>query len=215
MSVKLTIVASVLGFPAGAVLGFGMYLAPRWAAATIWVLTEIGRGFPTLVIIYVVYFGLPKFHIVLAPFPAVVLALAVTTGSYTAEVFRSALASVPVGQLDAARAIGMGRWATLWYITGRQATRTVLPPLIGFLILVFQGTSLAYSVGVQELMSVAYTKGVVGFQVRKYVLVGAVLYLIVSLALESVIIRITRTKGTSKKDKVPDRRLTRLPVSPI
>jgi len=74
---------------------------------------------------------------------------------------------------------------------------------------------LAYSVGVQELMSVAYTKGVVGFQVRKYVLVGAVLYLVVSLALESVIIRITRTRGASEKDKALDGRLTRLPVSSV
>ncbi|GAA4377040.1 amino acid ABC transporter permease [Paeniglutamicibacter cryotolerans] len=194
-SLTLTLAISIIGFPLGAILGFGMYLLPKRAGATLWVITEIGRGFPALVIIYFVAFGLPKVGVVLPPLTAVVLALGFTTASYTAEIFRSSLIAIPPGQTEAAHAVGLGTIKILWFITGRQALRIALPPLVGFLILVFQGTSLAYSVGVPELMSVAYTDGVVKFKVGEYLMVGAGLYLIVSLILEWLIVRITRERG--------------------
>ncbi|PBC37642.1 amino acid ABC transporter permease [Rhodococcus sp. ACPA4] len=199
VSLQLTFFIAIIGFPLGAVLGFGMYLLPRWAGGVLWVITEIGRGFPALVVVYFVAFGLPKVGFVLPPFLAVVVALTYTTASYTAETFRSSLVAIPAGQTEAARAVGLGTIQTLWFVTGRQALRIALAPLVGFLILVFQGTSVAYSVGVPELMSVAYTDGVVEFTVGRYLLVGAAMYLIVSLLLESLIGRITSTRGRKSR----------------
>lgn len=186
VSLKLTLAVLVVGLPCGLLLGVGMYALPGPASFVVWLLTEVGRGLPALVTLYFVYFGLPALSgiLTLSPFLSVVVAFGWTTASYTAEIYRSALASVPHDQLEGAQAIGLSGRQTLLFVTIPQALRTAVLPLMGFAILIFQGTSLAYAIGISELMSVAYTTGVVDFQVKKYVYGAAAVYLVVVLAFE-------------------------------
>jgi polar amino acid transport system permease protein len=74
------------------------------------VYVETIRNTPLLVQIYIIYFGLPALGIRLTPPVAAVLALGIYTGAYATEILRSGIQSIPRGQLEAARALGLSRW---------------------------------------------------------------------------------------------------------
>lgn len=186
-SLNVTAWSLLFGLTAGLLMGLGMYVLPRSLSWIPWLVSEIGRGLPALVTVYFVYFGLPGMGLPLPAFPSLIIAFSFTTASYTAEIYRSALISVPREQTEGAQAIGLSRAKALRLIIIPQALRIAILPLASFAILVFQGTSLAFSIGVTELMSVAYTTGVLEFQVAKYIYGAAAYYLVVVLLFEGVL----------------------------
>lgn len=208
MSLKLLVGALAFGLPLGIVCGLGLAQGTtlvRWAILS---LTEIGRGFPALVTLYLVYFGLPSVGLVLDAFPALVVAFGYTTASYTADIFRSAIQSVPSQLVEAGSALGLTRWKILVLIILPMALRTVLAPIIGFSVIVFHGTALAYSIGLRELTSRAYELGTMEFNTLKYLLFAALLYLAVSLALGGLAKLISRkTAASNTPRKSPTKHL--------
>lgn len=121
------------------------------------------RSTPLLVQLFIVFFGLP--HLVipgvfpdgvqLKPFTAGVITFSLNTGAYASETIRAAIASVPKGQWEAAEAIGMTRLQVLWRIILPQALRVALPPLANSFISLVKDTSLAASITIAEMFSVA------------------------------------------------------------
>lgn len=187
VSLELTVFIVVFGTMAGLLLGLAMFAGPRalrWAA---WAFSELARGLPTLVTLYLIYFGLPAAGVVLSAFLAIIIGIGITTAGYTAEIYRSAFASVAVGQMDAGRAVGLRSYQIFGLIIIPQVLRATLLPIFGIAILVFQGTSLAYSIGVQELMSIAFTNGTVSFQLTQYLYAAALLYLVIVLIVQALI----------------------------
>lgn len=113
----------------------------------IWVI----RGTPLLVQLYVIFFGLPKLGIILAPFPCAVLVFAINEGAYCAETMRAALESVPKGQMEAGYCVGMNYLQIMRRIVLPQAFRTAFPPLSNSLIGMVKDTSLAANITVAEM----------------------------------------------------------------
>ncbi|MCI8893385.1 MAG: amino acid ABC transporter permease [Lachnospiraceae bacterium] len=113
----------------------------------IWVI----RGTPLLVQLYVVFFGLPSVGIVINPFPCAVLVFAINEGAYCAETMRSALESVPAGQMEAGYCVGMSYLQIMRRIVLPQALRTAFPPLSNSLIAMTKDTSLAANITVLEM----------------------------------------------------------------
>ena len=111
----------------------------------------IFRGTPLLVQLFVVFFGLPKAGITIAPFPAAVLVFSLNEGAYCAETVRAALESVPSGQLEAGYCVGMSYLQTMRRIVLPQAMRTAFPPLSNSLIAMVKDTSLAANITVVEM----------------------------------------------------------------
>ncbi|MFT4043117.1 MAG: amino acid ABC transporter permease [Gordonia sp. (in: high G+C Gram-positive bacteria)] len=183
LSVQLTVASLAVGLPLGLAAGLVLHEGGRMQRWSVLAATELGRGFPALVTVYLVYFGLPEAGVVLAGFTAMVVAFGFITASYTADIFRTALSAIPTSQLDAAAALGLSRWVTLRRVVAPQAVKIVLVPLLGFAIIVFQASALAYSIGLRELLSRAYDRGTLSFDVMRSLLIAAVLYLVVSLAL--------------------------------
>lgn len=109
------------------------------------------RGTPLLVQLFVVFFGLPKAGITLAPFPAAVIVFALNEGAYCAETVRAALESVPSGQLEAGYCAGLSYLQTMRRIILPQAMRTAFPPLSNSLIAMVKDTSLAANITVVEM----------------------------------------------------------------
>lgn len=124
--------------------------------------TEFFRNTPFLVQALALYFGLPKLGIRLQfhlfglefdqPFVVGTLALALYTGAYVAEVIRSGLLSIPVGQTEAARSLGLSLVQTLYLVTLPQAVRLVIPPLGNLLIALIKNSSILASISLGELM---------------------------------------------------------------
>ena len=111
----------------------------------------IFRGTPLLVQLFVVFYGLTKVGITLAPFPAAVLVFSLNEGAYCAETVRASLEAVPAGQLEAGLCAGLSYLQTMRRIILPQAMRTAFPPLSNSLIAMVKDTSLAANITVVEM----------------------------------------------------------------
>lgn len=200
-SIQMTLAAVAVGIPLGFLAGLalnGRPKAPRYLART---LVEIFRGFPALLTLYLVYFGLTEV-ISIDRFASITLAFGVTVAAYTAEIFRAAIASVPKGQLEAASALAMDSRQITIRVIVPHVLRVVVPPILGIVIIAFQGTALAYAIGGKELMGSAYSRGITTFQMLPELLTAAFLYLAVTSALAWLEVvadrRAARIAGTSR-----------------
>ena len=163
ISVRITLVSLAIGIPLGFLFALGVQVKNRAVRYLCLGLVEIGRGAPALVLLQFVYFGLPSAGLSIGAFVAACIAISFNTGAYTSEIIRSGLAAVPAGQSEAVMALGMTRWDGLRFVIIPQGVRVAIPALLGFAILVFQGTSLCFAIAVPELISRAYDIGSMQF----------------------------------------------------
>ena len=111
----------------------------------------IFRGTPLLVQLFVVFYGLPKVGVLIAPFPAAVIVFSLNEGAYSAETVRAAMEAVPAGQFEAGQCVGMRYMQIMRRIILPQAMRTAFPPLSNSLIAMVKDTSLAANITVTEM----------------------------------------------------------------
>ena len=159
INLRVTFFSLLFGIPAGLGLALGLQLKSppmRWICL---VIVELGRGAPALVLLQFIYFGLPSVGLSIGSFVSAVFALAWATGAYTSEIIRAGLDAVPQGQTEATNALGMSRRDALRFVIVPQGLRVAIPALLGFSILVFQGTSLCFTIALQEIISRAYNIG--------------------------------------------------------
>jgi polar amino acid transport system permease protein len=124
------------------------------------------RGTPLLVQIFLIYYGLGQFDavresilwpILREPFWCAIIAFALNTGAYTAEIFRGAIEAVPRGQIEAARAFGMSRSVCYRRIILPQAWRIAMPAYGNEVILMLKGSALASTITLLDLTGMART----------------------------------------------------------
>ncbi|MCW2994243.1 MAG: amino acid transporter permease [Conexibacter sp.] len=176
ISIKLTAALIAVGIPLALLLAIAIVSAPwpvRWLAI---VVVELARGIPALIVVYLVYFGLPQVHITLQAFLAGTLALGFTMAGYTADIFRAGILAVPDGQREAARALGLSRTAEMLHVVLPQAIRIVIPPVLGYVVLFFQATALTFAIAIPELLSRAYSIGNSTFEYLDVLVLAAVMY---------------------------------------
>jgi polar amino acid transport system permease protein len=156
---RTTVVLSVIVVPLGLIVGLCVALLQtlpwrplRWAMI---VYTDLFRAYPPLVLLIYVYYGLPFFGIDTNAFWSVVLALTLNTSSYFGEVFRAGIESIPIGQIQAARATGLTATQTTTYVILPQAIRNMLPDLMSNVLETIKLTSLASVVTLPELLRAA------------------------------------------------------------
>jgi polar amino acid transport system permease protein len=152
IALRNTIVYATLGFAFGLVLGSVLALMKlssigpyRWIAT---VYIEVFRGIPGLLVFVALGFGVPTaFDVRFEIHTTVMLALGLMGAAFMAETIRAGVQSVPPGQVEAARSLGMAPLATLRTVVFPQALRIVLPPLTNELILLTKDSSLVYLLG--------------------------------------------------------------------
>jgi polar amino acid transport system permease protein len=180
-SLQLTLVSLLIGLPLGLVLALCSSASSRPVRWTAIGLVEIGRGTPALVMLQFVYYGLPSAGLSLTAFISAVAALSLTTAGYASEILRGGLQAVPAGETEAAGALGMSRADTLRFVLVPQGVRIALPSLMGFAILIFQATSLTFTISVVELLSQAYSIGAATFRYLDVLVLAGLLYLAVTI----------------------------------
>ena len=155
-----TVTAAAISLVLSLVLGFvlalmrisGRRLLSYPAAAYI----QVIRSTPLLLQIYIVYFGLPAIFPSMGRFPEIVLgiiALTLHTGTYMAEIIRSGLLSVPIGQREGAVAVGMTTFQQYRYVILPQGIVNIIPPLLGQTAILIKDTSLLSLITVFDLVS--------------------------------------------------------------
>ena len=118
------------------------------------VYTELLRNTPLTLVFFFMAFVAPRLGIDVPFIPSAVIALTLYTSPFFAEAIRSGINSVPVGQAEAARSIGLGFGQTLTLVVLPQAVRSVIPPIINVIIALTKNTSVATGFFVFTLVSV-------------------------------------------------------------
>ncbi len=195
--VHLTIIITLGGLAIGFLLGTATGLAktargklPR-ALADIYV--EAIRGTPLIVQVMFLYFGVPlATGMRIPPVTAGIIAIAVNSGAYIAEIVRGAVESIDVGQTEAGRSvgqteagrsIGLTRMQALLYVVWPQAFRRMIPPLGNQFIISLKDTSLLVVIGVGELTRQGQEIIAVNFRAFEVWLTVAVMYLVMTLSI--------------------------------
>jgi len=125
--------------------------------ALIVIFVDAFRALPPLVLVLLVYFGLPNIGINLPSFAVLWLVLSLVLTAFAEEIFWAGILSIPKGQWEAARSTGLGFLATLAYIVLPQAIRLTVPPLTNRTIAITKNTALGTVIGVGEILNQATT----------------------------------------------------------
>lgn len=144
------------------------------------VYVEVFRNTPLLIQMYLIYFGLPQFHIMVSPVVTAIIALIINNGAYTAVIFQSGYKAVDIGQGEAAAALGMTSMQSILHITIPQALRIVVGPLTNQFISLFLFTSVASTVSVRELLTETLYVDTVTMRTFEVFIVTTLLYLVVT-----------------------------------
>jgi glutamate transport system permease protein len=145
------------------------------------VYVELFRNIPLLSLLILVAYGLPYVGVTLSLFTTAVVCLSLVSGAFACETVRAGINGVPVGQAEAARALGMTFSQSLSQVILPQALRTMVQPLVNIFIGVALGSSMAAAVAVGEL---TYTAQQIGNRTAESMLlfvISAVVYIVIAL----------------------------------
>ncbi|MEA9356347.1 amino acid ABC transporter permease [Bacteriovorax sp. PP10] len=198
VTLKLTFLSGTLGLILGMVLALlriSQYKILNWIS--LFYIT-LFRGTPLLLQILFIYFALPtifeayQINMVLDSFSAGVLALSLNSAAYLAEIYRAGILSIPKGQTEAARALGLSRHQTMYKIIIPQTYRRIIPPIVNELSALTKETSLVSVISLGELLYMTQRLGSKYLRVWEVYIWAAVGYLIIVMVLSFIASRIEK-----------------------
>jgi polar amino acid transport system permease protein len=188
ITLQLTLVALTLGVVVGLPAALARVYGGPWLRRVSIIYTELFRGTPLLVQLFVVYYGLPDLGITFSRFAAAYITLGLNSGAYQAEYFRGAIQSIGSGQMVAARAIGMTQIKAIRYIILPQALRLALPAWSNEAIAMVKYTAIVFLIAVPDLMTKAKILSSRYFNPIPVYITVAIMYIIL-VAIFTVIMR--------------------------
>jgi len=191
-----TLVATLLGMAVALVLGLGFALAqasPRRALrAAIGFASLFLRGTPLLVQLYFLFYILPLYGVVLPPLVTGVIGLGLQYGAYVGEVYRSGIESIGVGQIEAARVLGLSRHRVWRHVILPQAFARVVPPLGNYMIGMFKSTPYLSAITVNEMLGAAMDEASQSFRYLEPMLIVGAIFTTASYAASRLLARVER-----------------------
>lgn len=188
LGLKLAVLGLGIGSVIGLILAFARTSGNRVLSGIATFYVEVIRNVPLLLLLFVLYFGLPIFA--LSTFPrdvarklildgdqSAIVALSIYAGAYLSEIFRAGIQAVGTRYLDAGRSLGLDRWGIARYVTMPIMFRTVLPSLSNTFISLFKDTSLAAAIAVPELTFAARELSTNSFRVIEAWTTAGALYI--------------------------------------
>lgn len=183
--VRTTAALTILSYAAALAFGTvvaGFRISPvsplRWAATAY---VELFRSIPLVALMFLMYFGLPDLGFTFSGFSTAVLALALYTSAFVAETVRAGINTVPVGQAEAARSLGLTFSSVLAAVVLPQALRSMVPPLASLFIALIKNSAVAYTISVFELTGQANRLGNDLAESAAALLVAAAAYLLLTI----------------------------------
>ncbi len=161
VTLELSAVIIVLSTLFGFFVGVGLLYGPWLLRVLLRVYVDTIRGLPLLVLIFLIFYGLPALKIGVGDwqlntnfgrFQTVTIAFTLFASAQVGEIVRGALGSIPKGQTEAARALGLTFWQRLGYILLPQSVAPILPPWTNIAAELVKGTSLVTLVSMSDLL---------------------------------------------------------------
>ena len=171
----------ILSLPLGIVVSFGRMSKNVVIRTIVKVYISIMRGTPLILQLMFIYFG--RYYVLKMQMTpewmntAVILGFVLNYAAYFAEIYRSGIAAIPVGQYEAARMLGYSKTQTFAYIVMPQVIKRIIPPVANETITLVKDTSLAFTLAVAEVFTV--TKQLVASQssVVPFIVAGIFYYI--------------------------------------
>lgn len=193
VSVEIFMLTLLFSLPLGLIIAFGR-MSKNGIIRTITKLyISIMRGTPLMLQLLVVYFGpYYVFKIKISPgyrFVAVIIAFAINYAAYFAEIYRSGIESMPVGQYEAAKVLGYGKGQTFFKIILPQVIKRILPSVTNEIITLVKDTSLAFAIAQPEMFTLAKQIAAAQTTIMPLMTAGVFYYifnLIVAVVMEKV-----------------------------
>ena len=186
-TVLVTLVCSLTGLVVGLILSSLRRLNFKGINPLIDTYAYVFRGVPVLVLLFIVYFGLPGIGFKVPPLLAMALSLGLIASAYLAEVFRGAFNSVDPAEILAGEAMGMTRWQVLLHIELPQMLRFSVPGMVNEFTTVLKFSPFAYTVGIPEITKQAMTLTATTLRgIEIYLAVGVLYFVIYRVCLIGV-----------------------------
>jgi len=198
-----TLVLSLMAFVGGGVVGLVIALGRTSPVRFLRILSggyvQIVQGTPLLVILFVVYFGLPTVGYSLSPMLAAGLSLTIYVSAYLGEIWRGCLEAVPKAQWEAAECLALSKTQRMVKVILPQAVRIATPPTVGFSVQIIKNTSLASAVGFVELARAGRLINNSIFQPFSIYMIVALLYFCMCFPISVFSRRLERTGASRLK----------------
>lgn len=183
----ITLCCSATALVVGLGIAIARELGGAWLAAALSALVYVLRGIPMLVLLFIVFFGLPGIGIDVPPLIAMMLSLGLISGAYLSEVFRGAFAAVNANEVLAAQSMGFTRSETLRLIKLPQMMRFSVPGMVNELTTVLKYSPFAYTVGIPEITKQAMALVATTMRgIEIYAAIGVIYFAIYRLLLAAV-----------------------------
>lgn len=160
--VPVTLLVTVAAFLIGTTLAVPLTAARRvrygWVRVPADALVDLLRSVPPVVWLFLLFFGLPSVGTELSSLTAAIGGLGVIAAAYVSEIYRAGLESLPPGQDDAARALGLGTRDRLRFVTGPQALIVVVPALGAYTVGLLKDCAIVSAIGVNDITFRALTE---------------------------------------------------------
>jgi polar amino acid transport system permease protein len=202
-TVWLTVAAIAGGFVVGLALAVlresGVPVLAKAASGYVWVF----RGTPLLIQLIIIYTGLPRLGIRFDVIESALIGLVLNEAAYLSEIIRAGFLSVPKGQTEASRSLGLSRMQTLRFVTMPQAMRLIVPPLGNSVNSLLKATSITSVISMEELLRRGQVLIQIRFEVLEIFAVCAVYYLVLTSLWDVVQRRLERRFGRAYADATP------------
>ena len=208
-TVLLSALAVLFGFVIAlmlALMRMGKIPPLRWFATAY---VEIFRATPMVVQVWIIYFlaqefiPLPRFMLFgmirFERFLPGVIALSLNSGAYLCEIIRSGIGSIPIGQTEAARSLGLPSGKTMSLIVLPQAMKNILPALANEFVTIIKESAITYVIGVQDIMAAANAVKGATYSTLEGLIIAAVLYFCLCFPTSKVIAHFERKMSRGYK----------------
>ena len=193
VTVEIFVLTLLFSMPLGMLVAFGRMSKIGIIRTIAKIYISIMRGTPLMLQILVVYFG-PFYAFVIRMgagyrFPAVIIAFVINYAAYFAEIYRAGIESMPVGQYEAAEILGYSKAQTFFKIILPQVFKRVIPPITNETITLVKDTSLAFTISIAEMFTIAKQIGAAQTSMLPLLSAGVFYYvfnLLVALVMEKI-----------------------------
>lgn len=175
--------AMSLGLILGIPIAVGQIYGGTWLRCVTGFYVWFFRGVPLLVLLFLFYFGLFAFlNVNLSAFTVAVIVLGLISAAYQSQIFRGAISSLPVGQLKAARSLGMSDFKAIFFIILPQALRLSIPGWSNEYSIVLKDSAVTYALGVAEIMARTHFVATRTYQHLPLYIMAGLIYLLLTYA---------------------------------
>lgn len=193
VTVEIFALTLIFAMPLGMIVAFGRMSKNVILRTLVKAYISVMRGTPLMLQILVVYFGpFYIFGLKMGPgyrFLAVIIAFVINYAAYFAEIYRAGIESIPLGQYEAAQVLGYNKVQTFFKIILPQVIKRVLPPVTNETITLVKDTSLAFTISMAEMFTVAKQIGAAQTSIMPLMAAGVFYYvfnLLVATVMEAI-----------------------------